>query len=45
LLAAFESSSASLHQIAGRPKARGIATPRGGRWYDKSVSNVFARSA
>jgi hypothetical protein len=25
--------------------ARGIATARGGRWYAKSVSNVFARSA
>jgi DNA invertase Pin-like site-specific DNA recombinase len=38
-------SDASLHQIADALNARGIATPRGGRWYAKSVSNVLARSA
>jgi DNA invertase Pin-like site-specific DNA recombinase len=38
-------SGASLHQIADALNARGIATPRGGRWYAKSVSNVLARSA
>jgi hypothetical protein len=38
-------SGASLHQIADVLNARGVATPRGGRWYAKSVSNVLARSA
>jgi len=38
-------SGASLHQIADALNARGIATPRGGRWYAKSVSNTLARSA
>ena len=38
-------SGASLHQIADALNSRGIATPRGGRWYAKSVSNVLARSA
>jgi DNA invertase Pin-like site-specific DNA recombinase len=33
----------SLHQIADALNARGISTPRGGRWYAKSVSNVLAR--
>jgi DNA invertase Pin-like site-specific DNA recombinase len=33
----------SLHQIADALNARGIATPRGGRWYAKSVSNVLTR--
>jgi len=33
----------SLHQIADALNARGIPTPRGGRWHAKSVSNVFAR--
>jgi DNA invertase Pin-like site-specific DNA recombinase len=35
----------ALHQIADALNARGISTPRGGRWYAKSVSNVLARSA
>jgi hypothetical protein len=34
----------SLHQIADALNARGISTPRGGRWYAKSVSNVLARA-
>jgi DNA invertase Pin-like site-specific DNA recombinase len=34
----------SLHQIAEALNARGISTPRGGRWYAKSVSNVLARA-
>ena len=33
----------SLHQIAAALNARGVTTPRGGRWYAKSVSNVLAR--
>jgi DNA invertase Pin-like site-specific DNA recombinase len=33
----------SLHQIADALNARGIPTPRGGRWYAKSVSNVLMR--
>ncbi len=34
----------SLHQIADALNARGITTPRGGKWYAKSVSNVLARA-
>ena len=34
----------SLHQIADALNARGISTPRGGRWYAKSVHNVLARA-
>ncbi len=34
----------SLHQIAAALNARGIATPRGGQWYAKSVSNILARA-
>jgi DNA invertase Pin-like site-specific DNA recombinase len=34
----------SLHQVAEALNARGIATPRGGKWHAKSVSNVLARS-
>jgi Recombinase len=34
----------SLHQIADALNARGISTPRGGRWYAKSISNVLARA-
>lgn len=34
----------SLHQIAEALNARGISTPRGGRWYASSVSNVLARA-
>ena len=33
----------SLHQIADALNARGITTPRGGRWYASSVRNVLAR--
>jgi DNA invertase Pin-like site-specific DNA recombinase len=36
--------AASLHQVADALNARGIATPRGGKWYAKSVSNVLARA-
>jgi DNA invertase Pin-like site-specific DNA recombinase len=41
----IQRSGASLHQIADALNARGISTPRGGRWYAKSVGNVLARSA
>jgi DNA invertase Pin-like site-specific DNA recombinase len=34
----------SLHQVADALNARGITTPRGGRWYAKSVSNMLARA-
>jgi DNA invertase Pin-like site-specific DNA recombinase len=34
----------SLREIAEALNARGIATPRGGRWYAQSVANVLARS-
>ena len=34
----------SLHQIAAALNARGITTPRGGKWYAKSVANVLARA-
>jgi hypothetical protein len=34
----------SLHQIADALNACGIATPRSGRWYAKSVGNVLARA-
>jgi DNA invertase Pin-like site-specific DNA recombinase len=34
----------SLHQIADALNARGITTPRGGRWYASSVRNVLARA-
>jgi DNA invertase Pin-like site-specific DNA recombinase len=37
--------AASLHQIAAALNARGISTPRGARWYAKSVSNVLARAS
>jgi DNA invertase Pin-like site-specific DNA recombinase len=37
------SGARSLHQIADALNARGIATPRGGAWHAKSVSNVLAR--
>jgi len=37
------SGARSLHQIADALNARGITTPRGGKWYAKSVSNVLAR--
>jgi hypothetical protein len=32
----------SLRAIADALNARGIATPRGGKWYAASVSNVLA---
>ena len=35
--------AASLRDIADALNARGVATPRGGRWYTTSVSNVLAR--
>ena len=34
----------SLHQIAEALNARGITTPRGGRWYASSVRNVLERA-
>jgi hypothetical protein len=34
----------SLHQIANALNARGIATPKAGSGYAKSVSNVLARA-
>jgi Recombinase len=34
----------SLHQIVDALNARGITTPRGGKWYAKSTSNVLARA-
>ena len=34
----------SLHQIADALNARGITTPRGGRWYASSVRNVLERA-
>jgi DNA invertase Pin-like site-specific DNA recombinase len=40
----IQRSGASLHQVAEALNARGISTPRGGRWYAKSVSNVLARA-
>jgi DNA invertase Pin-like site-specific DNA recombinase len=36
--------AASLHQVADALNARGITTPRGGKWYAKSVSNILARA-
>jgi DNA invertase Pin-like site-specific DNA recombinase len=39
----IQRSGASLHQVAEALNARGISTPRGGRWYAKSVSNALAR--
>jgi DNA invertase Pin-like site-specific DNA recombinase len=38
------SGARSLHQIAAALNARGITTPRGGKWYAKSVANVLARA-
>jgi DNA-binding MarR family transcriptional regulator len=35
----------SLHQIAAALNLRGIATPRGGQWYAKAVSNLLARAS
>ena len=39
-----KSGATSLHQIADALNARGVATPRGGKWHAKSVSNVLARA-
>jgi DNA invertase Pin-like site-specific DNA recombinase len=36
--------ASSLHEVANALNARGIATPRGGSWYAKSVSNMLARA-
>jgi DNA invertase Pin-like site-specific DNA recombinase len=38
-----KAGATSLHQIADALNARGISTPRGARWYAKSVSNALAR--
>ena len=40
-----KAGATSLHQIADALNARGVSTPRGGRWHAKSVSNVLARRA
>lgn len=39
------SGAASLPAIAAEPNARGIVTPRGGRWHPSSVRNLLARLA
>ena len=36
--------AASLRDIADSLNARGVSTPRGGRWYATSVANLLARS-
>jgi hypothetical protein len=41
----IQRSGASLHQIAHALNARGIGTPRGGRWYAKSVKRHGSPSA
>lgn len=38
-------NATSLHQIADALNVRGITTPRGGKWYAKSVSNVLAHAS
>ena len=38
------SGATSLHAIAAALNARGITTPRGGKWYAKSVINLRARA-
>jgi len=35
----------TLADLAEALNARGVATPRGGRWHAASVSNVLARGA
>ena len=40
-----KAGATSLHQIADALNARGISTPRGGRWFAKSVSNLLARAS
>jgi DNA invertase Pin-like site-specific DNA recombinase len=39
-----KSGATNLRAIAEALNARGVATPRGGRWYATSVSNAMARS-
>jgi DNA invertase Pin-like site-specific DNA recombinase len=41
----IQRTARSLHQVADALNARGISTPRGGRWYAKSVSNLLARTS
>jgi DNA invertase Pin-like site-specific DNA recombinase len=40
-----KTGATSLHQIADALNARGVSTPRGGRWHAKSVANLLARAA
>jgi DNA invertase Pin-like site-specific DNA recombinase len=40
-----KAGGASLHQIADALNARGVSTPRGGRWHAKSVANLLARAS
>jgi DNA invertase Pin-like site-specific DNA recombinase len=40
-----KSGATSLHQIADALNARGVSTPRGGRWHAKSVANLLARAS
>ena len=39
-----KSGATNLRAIAEAINARGVATPRGGRWYATSVSDAMARS-
>src|ERR1700742_5062472 len=41
---AQKAGAATLRDIASSLNARGVATPRGGQWYAKSVSNVLERA-
>jgi hypothetical protein len=41
----IQRSGASLHEIADDQNARGMGTPRGGRWYAKSVKRHGSPSA
>jgi Recombinase len=40
----FNVGASTLRAIAEALNARGIPTPRGGRWHATSVRNVFARA-
>jgi hypothetical protein len=40
----WRAGATSLHQIADALNARGVTTPRGGRWYASSVRNALERS-
>jgi DNA invertase Pin-like site-specific DNA recombinase len=40
-----KTGATSLHQIADALNARGVSTPRGGRWHAKSVSNLLGRAS